>query len=349
MSNPKVTSFFDQYVKGSEEFNSRLFRSTVANAELKIKGICHSGKPIYCLYSYDEAQNESLLCEKILTVNPDGTFSYIHSFDPTSLAVYQNATCFCARLTGIEDSEILNIELREYEQEATEQTEPKPRRVRGPKPLRNVLFIGNSLLLGLECRYGMCSSSPRNDYFYHVSQAISAEFPDCTFHKLHGSPIEHAETPEAFEEAFYKTENFYTKRPFVESLTPDLDLIILQISDNVNTDAKIETFHKTAPLLLERMRKLCPHAEIVWVYGWYHKRQLNALLSRLFEDYDVEPADIRPLRYRANEAPHGQLYESIDGTKKVASDLWITHPGDNGMRMIGEMIVSILKETKLLS
>ena len=326
------------------------FRSLCECVELTVKGCAEVGASIvYSLFGYTEDGKEVAIYERTLTANEDGLFAYVHEFDPVSLAVYQKTVEYSARVR-CEVSHGVQILLTENEQIATaSQALRKVRKKRGPKALKNVLFVGNSILLGMESRYGMCASAPDRDYAYHVTQAISAQNPDCNFYKAHGGPLEHAESMEAFEDAFWVAPNLCTQKPFAESLSPDLDLIILQITDNVNTEKKTETFSVTAEILLKTIRERCPNATVIWAFGWFHKRAFFPRLMELCEQYDVECADLRELRFKANEAASGMLYECADGTKKVAANTWITHPGDNGMKAIADKIISVLKETALLS
>ena len=325
------------------------FRSLCACVELTVKGKAEANASVvYSLLGYTEGGKELVIYEKTLPVNGDGAFGYVHEFDPVSLAVYQNAVEFCARVK-CEGSHGFHILLSENEQVATaSQSLRKARKKCGPKKISNVLFIGNSILLGMELQYGMCASSPKNDYAYHVTQALLAANPDCRFEKVYGSMLEHAECMEDFEEVFYREPNKKTGKPIVESLTEELDLIILQMTDNVNTEKKTETFSKTAEILLQTIRARCPHATVIWAFGWFHKRAFFPRLVELCEQYDVECADLRDLRFKANEAVSGMTYESMDGTQKVVSDTCITHPGDSGMKAIADRIVSVLKETALL-
>ena len=353
MATEKKTTLLETLEKNESGLQSPVFRSACADAEIIIKGTTKGDKaPCYQLIGYDEAQNEILIFEKTFTVNENGSFTYVHGFDPVSLAVYQNARSFRARISAPEKDNpytLTKFELIEIGQNSADMgKEQKVRKKRGPHPLRKVLFVGNSILLGIENRYGMCASSPKNDYYHYVSEAIKKAYPDCEFFKLHGSGMEHSESVEEFEDVFYKRPNGYTGRPVVDSFTPDLDLIILQITDNVNTEKKQEAFHHTSELLLSRIRERCPNAVILWVYGWYYKRPIQARLVEVCNRYDVEMVDIRPLRFKANEAEAGARYESIDGTKKEANELWLTHPGDKGMAAIADQIISVLKETELL-
>lgn len=353
MATEKITALQNALQATENGFETNIFRSICADVEILIDGIAKNGcTPCYRLFGYDEAGKEILVFEKTLSVKADGCFSYVHFFDPVSLAVYQNAVSFRIRITGDAKSgsyELTKLDMIEYEQDASDAAKAnQPRKKRGPHPLKKVLFVGNSILLGMENRYGMCATSPKNDYFYHVSEAIKKRYPDCECFKLHASGIEHSESVEAFEDAFYHLPNTYTGRPASDSFTSDLDLVILQMTDNVNTEQKQAVFYHTSDLLLSHIREQSPNAVILWVYGWYYKRPIYPRLMEVCDLYDVEKIDVRSLRYKANEAKDGTLYESIDGTKKEASPLWLTHPGDAGMKAIADQIISALKETEIL-
>ena len=70
--------------------------------------------------------------------------------------------------------------------------------------------------------YGMCASSPRNDYAYHVQQAILAKNPSATFKKCHGAQFEQAESDTQAQEYWTTTANTITGRPASQSFTSDL-------------------------------------------------------------------------------------------------------------------------------
>ena len=303
----------------------------------------------YTLVGLNQKGESFVVYQKDFAADGAGEARLLHEFDPVSLAVYQDAVAFFVRIDG--ESGELAVTLTENEQIAMQLQAVKARRQR-PKqkkgPLGHVLFVGNSILLGMEGRYGMCASSPEHDYAHHVTSAIRAVYPDCRFSKLYASPIEHAECEEDFENVFFKTPNELTHVPTCESFTPDLDLIILQMTDNINTEKKVATFWQTADRLLAYIKEKCPNATVVWAYGWFHKSAIFSRLLELCEQYDVEQADLRGCRCKANEAMSGHRYLSADGTIKTARDTWITHPGDDGMRAIADCILTTLREAAVL-
>ena len=335
------------------EVESERFRSLCECTEVRICGKASAeAKLIFTLYAYTSSKNKLAVYEKKLPVRDDGSVTFVHEFDPVSLAVYQDAVEFSALVRDEGQSSFsLSFSLAQNEQLAAALqaiSAKRKRKKQEPQPLRKVLFVGNSILLGMAGEYGMCASAADRDYAYLVSEAIKKHYPDCEFFKLHGSPIEHAESLEAFEAAYATEPNYATHRPFCESLTEDLDLIILQITDNVNTEAKTETFRITAEILLTRIREKCPHARILWAYGWFHKHAFFPRLLELCDQFDVEQVDLRGCRYRENEAASGHTYTLRSGEVKVAPDTWITHPGDRGMRAIADRIIEVMRDASIL-
>ena len=301
--------------------------------------------------------------EHIFQVHPAKNGICVFSFDPVSLCIYRDAVTFEIRLRRYEsitrflltEQEVLTAKCNERVQLIfTDETgnrkvpvlQADRKTVRSVSIVpKNVLFIGNSLLLGMnliqyggEHAYGMCSSSPEQDYFYHVSQAILHHSPDCSFRKIYGSPFEHADTPEKFEEWWGLENNRCSGIPVRNSLTEDLDLIILQCGDNVNTDDKLTRFAVQAPFLLEQIKERCPNARVVWVHSWYNFERTNDMILQLRDLWKFEDVDIHDLAVPAHEARSGQAYTTPEGSA-IVRDTWITHPGDLGMKKIAERIL----------
>ena len=206
---------------------------------------------------------------------------------------------------------------------------------------RNVLFVGNSILLGMPGAFGMCSSSAKHDYCYHVQQAILEKSPACRFSKLYGSPFEHSMSSEEFEAWWGVDPNGHTGKPAKESFTFDLDMIILQMGDNVGTQ-KLANFRSCTPILLERIKTLCPKARILWVYGWFNSPLTTPPILRFCQEWKLEPVDVLSARSPESQSYSGAPYTNPDGTGGIVKDIWITHPGDLGMERIARMIIDTL-------
>ena len=290
-----------------------------------------------------------------------GAFSYTCRFDSVHLAVYKNAQAFSVSVAGADcvlyECTVTEAEDRaegkpaaRYESRVIRQadgTAVVPVRTAEGETLvstvpKNVLLIGNSLLLGMYGKYGMCASSPRNDYAFYVTEALQKKEPACTVRKLYGSLFEGLEDPALFDKWLSEEVNPVSGQPPVASFTEDTDLIVIQLGDNVNTPAKKETFPVTVPRLMQIIRSRCPRARVIWVYGWYNKYETHDFLTGLFQREGIEWVDLSGLRAPENEGIPGQRVEKPDGTTEVTNKLFLTHPGDGGMRKIAEALLAVL-------
>ena len=117
------------------------------------------------------------------------------------------------------------------------------------------LYIGNSLLLGFGT-FGMAASDNQHDYFHYVSTKTGG-----TTDRVGGSAYEGQTTVEGAQTWLDTT--------LQSHLSDDIDLVIVQLGDNVNTDQKRAIFPQTCPLILKYIREKCPKARVVWVGSWY--------------------------------------------------------------------------------
>ena len=122
----------------------------------------------------------------------------------------------------------------------------------------------------------------------------------------------------------------------------DTDLIIIQMTDNVNTDAKISVFNKNLDYFITTIKQMCRNARIVWVHGWYNKYNTYERLIEISKKYSIELIDISTLRCKENESYSGQHCINAVGEKIIVRDTWITHPGNAGMKVIADKIIETL-------
>ncbi len=205
-----------------------------------------------------------------------------------------------------------------------------------------VLFVGNSLLLGMGF-YGMCATAPDKDYFHIVSEAIRAKNPDVEISRAHGARFEQLEDPELFDKLWSEDPNPHTGKPSCESFTPDLDLIIMQIVENVNSDIRYETFKETIDKFILNIKKSSPKARIVWVRSWWGSARRDAVVEDACRRHRIGCISISDLYSRKTIGHTGQTYVTADGSLKVAPELWLGHPGDEGMQAIADRIIDYLK------
>jgi hypothetical protein len=191
-------------------------------------------------------------------------------------------------------------------------------------------------------RYGMCSTAPDKDYFYHVSQYIKAKKPSASFRKIFGSDYEHLEDISGFED-WYNTKNQRCDMTPREAFSSDVELVLIQLGDNINTDMKYETFKLSGAPFIKRIKESCPRARIIWVHGWYSRQNVYSQIVSLCEECGIERLDIGAARSYENECHSDESYVGPSGELLPIKDTWRTHPGDGGMREIADMIIDFLR------
>jgi hypothetical protein len=313
------------------------------------------GAELYCI----TATGDELLYATYPATAEDGLYLCSFFFDPINLQIYEKAVSF--RIIFRDFGSISHFSMEEHTDSAQEAAETgsavftddtgekrvtvlqadRVTQIAVPVIPRHVLFVGNSILLGMSGAYGMCASSPLHDYCYHVQQAILVHNPDCRFSKLYGSMFEHATCREEFEAWWGIDPNGHTGKPAKDSFTDDLDLIILQLGDNVGTQ-KLANFLECTPILLQRIKALCPRARILWVCGWFNSPLTTPPITRFCEEWKLERVDILSVRSPETQSYSGAPYETADGSVATVKDLWITHPGDLGMQRIADRIIETL-------
>ena len=322
--------------------------TTLSDAvRIRARGKVESGELVLSLYGINSASEKLLHREDRLC---EGEFEISYDFDPINLAVYRDMQGFCAELEIISESaELMLTELSAEEVGAQTDTSEKTEKpsAKGSakfcgKAPSSMLFIGNSLVFGMQMNYGMCATAPDKDYFHYVSSYVKSVSPDCKFKKLYGSGFEHCETLDAFERWYSGEDNQYTGSPSCESFTDDIDLIILQMGDNINTDDKNATFKISGDLLIERIKRSAPHARLIWVHGWYNRQPTYDYIASLCDRWGIERIDIRDLRCAANENHTDETFIDKNGEPAPIKDTWRTHPGNLGMKAIAERIIENL-------
>lgn len=211
------------------------------------------------------------------------------------------------------------------------------------------LFCGNSLLLGMNTSpvnkqyvYGMCATAPENDFCHKMMTAIQNKKSSATYDRVHGAQFEGLASTDSFNTLWNTTPNIYTENPLKDSFTNDLDLIVIQLGDNVNTADRRAAFANNIDDFLHNIRTSSPNARIVWVYGWFIDSVTRNIIEQACGKWSIQTINISSLHIKANEGVSGQTYVTSNGTTAVVPDTWITHPGDNGMQAIADKIIEVL-------
>jgi len=321
--------------------STEVFKTLSENAELSANGRVICGSARLTLIGITSAGEEVAHREWEL---PLGNFEVSYNFDPISLAVYGDMQAFFVRLSAAEEGSefsLSSLALSETSVAENDDTGSK-KSVKVRKVPNKMLFIGNSLVFGMEMNYGMCATSADKDYYHYVSEYVRSKNGDCVFGKLYGSSFEHLEASEGFHAWFSTDANAYTGRPAEESFAEDTELIIIQLGDNINTEEKNTAFRKSGDMLIENIKRRSPNADIIWVNGWYNRQPTFDLIASLCERWGIQRIDIQDLRRPEHENHTDELYIGKDGTPCKIKDNWRTHPGNLGMRAIADRIIENL-------
>lgn len=328
-------------------WKSEKFSSKKDDLSVSVKGVA-KGK--FVLYYHTDNGDKTALYTDIL----NGEFELNYRFDPVSLNVYKKAEYFSAELIGdgtvtkwlvytpkknLLKSNVYSA-LNKNGTAIVKTLDGKT--VYAPVVPNKALFMGNSILLGMSMKYGMCSTKPENDYASIISSVIRSKNPNCSFERIYSSPFEHSVSVTDFENWFYNDISLFANKTVKDALTIDIDLIILQIMDNVNTFEKVEAFKINAPELIKQIKTHCPNARIVWLYGWFYKSEIAPVILDICSEWKIETIDVSSLHTIENEAKSGQISLDENGKPYVVNDGWITHPGDSGMKEIANAVLKKL-------
>lgn len=204
--------------------------------------------------------------------------------------------------------------------------------------LNKVLFLGNSLLLGLDTNnesggpFGMCASDSKHDYAYYVEQAILAKNSKATFTKLHDAPFEQAETDEAAQSYINDNNDKFKNQ----------NLVLIQIGDNVGTDIRIKTFKNNLKSLVERVKADSPNVRILLIGIWYGNNGLSDFIKQVAQDTGCEFVSIYGLNTWDNRAKVGDTITFNNGSTMAVPAKYASHPGDKGHKAIADAILAQL-------
>ena len=167
-----------------------------------------------------------------------------------------------------------------------------------PTTPENTLIIGNSLLLGFDL-FGMASSNIDSDYYHFIKAKILQTHPSGTVDKLAGYNFENCTTQQAV--------NTWLTNTLLPMLNTAYDLVIIQLGDNVNTEAKLNIFNTSCKQLITFIRQNCPTAKVCWVGEWYSTTVKQTLINRACLETGSQFVDISTLRTSETESYIGAV------------------------------------------
>ena len=199
---------------------------------------------------------------------------------------------------------------------------------------KKALFIGNSLLIGFG-QFGMCASNAQSDYYYHVTQAILKQNASFTADRAAGTSLEGATSDETQDTAYSSISG---------KLSADLDLVIVQLSDNTNNAESIAyLLGGGAKRLLTKIRTACPKARVVWAAAWYSSTEKLNAIQKACADTGCLFVDFSDLRTSENQGAIGNTITYPDGSSSTIEASGVaSHPGDKGMKAIADRLLEKL-------
>ncbi|MFZ2380125.1 hypothetical protein [Leuconostoc falkenbergense] len=183
----------------------------------------------------------------------------------------------------------------------------------------------------------MAASDQNHDWYHLVSDYILTKNPTAVIKPRFNASTWESATTSADRQAYFNN----TLAPLIDA---DSDLVIIQLVDNVNTDAKLATFGEDAKTLITNIRIKAPHTRVLWVAGWFVDDNKINLIKTACLDRGALFVDITA--YKDDDQYKGKMGATrtgIDGTTwTVTNPGEALHPGDLGMQKIAEAVEEAL-------
>lgn len=196
-------------------------------------------------------------------------------------------------------------------------------------------FFGNSLTVGLD-NYGMAASDESHSWATLVGNRLKELEPSFTFKRFNGG--------NAWESKETSQERLDSLNSAVKTeLDTDTDLVIIQLTDNVNTPEKRATFPQDAKDLITWFKQQVPKARIVWVATWFGE-DLVHYVKEACEERGAIFVDITEYaKYDKYKSALGLTWTDREGVEHVIDNPGVAlHPGDLGMQMIAQSVEQTL-------
>ena len=202
---------------------------------------------------------------------------------------------------------------------------------------KKALFIGNSLLFGFST-FGMAASDSQHDYYHYVTEFLKSKNPDVVTKKAYGSNWESQTTSEGRQQWIDNT--------MEASVDGDEDLVVIQLTDNVNSEDRRVTYQEDLYTMITAFRNNCPNARIVWLAAWYNSTPDWPYITEAVDTLHIDLVDIRDIAALAeNKNVIGGTYTTDSGEVKTITSAGVaSHPGDLGMYRIAQRLIEHLEK-----
>lgn len=223
-----------------------------------------------------------------------------------------------------------------------------------PQLPSNVLFIGNSLLTGINSAstghsgitaFGMAASNMNEDYAARILSYLTAQgISSLTYDKTNAGGYETAKTQQEEEDFLYDLfhSGYY--------LNENRQLVLIQLGDNVNNSGGYDRVslwvNGGAERFIAYIREHAPNARIGWIAEWYSTPEKQEAIRKACRKYGGVFIDVSDLPVIAGNQSHigAEITLSDGGTYTVASDAVATHPSSAGFQAITNRVISMLFE-----
>lgn len=200
----------------------------------------------------------------------------------------------------------------------------------------NVLILGNSITLGWDTNgeyggaFGLCATSSKKDWVHYLKEELENKTSDVNITKLHDATFEQAENAEQSEAYISDNKSMWENK--------NLDLVLIQIGDNVNTDARRTNFAQNLNKLITSIRKTNPKARLIFISCWFNQSNIDTI-KNVADSYGCELVDISLLYKKENLGTIGAEVTFNNGNKTTITEQFYTHPGDKGMESIANFVL----------
>ena len=199
----------------------------------------------------------------------------------------------------------------------------------------NILYIGNSLLLGF-ITHGMASTTVNDDYYAKVNAYLEGKGKTLTTNRVSGISIENAVNNTTLQNALANL-----------PLSNDIELVLVELGDNVNTIEKLQEFINGCKIAMSYIREHAPNARVAWCSTWYNRNEINKIIENACKEIGCVYIYISDIRGENvdNSSHIGATYIDSQGNEQTITEEGVaSHPSDLGFTKIANRIISTLFE-----
>ena len=170
-------------------------------------------------------------------------------------------------------------------------------------------FFGNSLIAGFG--FGMAASRTDKDYYHLITSYITTLNGAFTATRNSGGGFESLTSSEAIEGVI--------QAAFLDVLTGNENLVVIQLGDNVNTPAKNAVFAESSLKLCQAVRNHCPNARVIWMGMWYGSTEKYTAIENACSSTGCTFVSLQDLISTSTRNEIGNLTERGTATRNLSN------------------------------